>query len=223
MFKNLKSLFIEDADDSNKSPKNADPKKEEKVASTSPTTSSPSVSSSTPPAPGKFNEKFSNILLGAMDKNNIDGFDYLEYRQSLKSLTKMDMDEATRYKSAYAMAQTMGASPDHLIKTANHYLDVLKQEEVKFGDALKNQRTKQIGEKEQQLKDHAAMIKQKADQIQKLSKEIEEHQAKTKKIEAELTQSNTKVEVTKNDFVASYNIIVGQIMADVENMKKYLK
>ena len=31
-----------------------------------------------------------------MEKNNIEGFDYLEFRQSLQSLRKMDMDDPTR-------------------------------------------------------------------------------------------------------------------------------
>ena len=158
-----------------------------------------------------------------MEKHNIEGFDYLEYRQSLLSLRKMDMDTATRYKSAYAMAQTMGASPEYLIKTANHYLDVLQKEEAKFGEALKNQRSRQIGEKEQQLKQLEQTIRQKAEKIQQLSKEIEEHQKQIKAIEGDLSQAATKVESTKNDFIASYNAIVVQIKEDIENMKQFLK
>lgn len=223
MFKNLKSLFInEDEETSKKSPENTDSAKEIKtpVTSTRQTTSNSSVPSV---SPGKITDKFNNILLGAMEANNIDGFDYLEYRQSLQSLKKMDMDEATRYKSAYAMAQTMGASPDYLVKTANHYLDILKKEESKFGDALQNQRVRQVGEKEQQLKDLEKMIRDKAEQIQKLSKDIEQHQVQMQKIETEVAQSSAKVESTKNNFIASFNAIVVQIKADVENMQKYLK
>lgn len=224
MFKNLKSLFVtEEEEAAKKSSAKSEPTDDQKVTPSTTSTSSPSRPVSNTAASGKFDEKFSNILLGSMDKNNIDGFDYLEYRQSLQSLRKMNMDEATRYKSAYAMAQTMGASPDYLIKTANHYLDILKKEEVKFGDALKHQKSRQIGERQQQLKDLETMIRQKAEQIQKLSKEIEQHQVQIQKIETNLSESSAKVETTKNNFVASYNIIVGQIRADVENMKKYLK
>ena len=223
MFKNLKSLFIDE--DGEPTSKSSQKSKQTSPEKTNPNTANspvnPSISKQT--APGKITDKFNNILLGAMEKNNIEGFDYLEYRQSLLSLRKMNMDEATRYKSAYAMAQTMGASPEHLIKTAQHYINVLQQEEAKFGDALKNQRNRQIGEREQKLKDLQQQIQQKAAEIQKLSKEIEQHQAQIKKVETEVAASSAKVETTKNNFIASYDAIVGQISMDVENMQKYLK
>ena len=82
-----------------------------------------------------------------MEKANIEGFDYLEYKQSLKSLAKMPMDERTRFQSAYAMAQTMGASVGHLIKTAQHYIDILAAEEKKFETALANQKKLQCNYK----------------------------------------------------------------------------
>ena len=199
MFKNLKSLFIVENEGETPSSPSPSPR------TTGPTSkNTPRSTGSAPPAAGtttnrsagsgKVTEKFSQILFGAMEKNNIDGFDYLEYRQSLQSLKKMNMDESTRYKSAYAMAQTMGASPDYLVKTAQHYLDVLKKEEDKFETALKNQRSRQEGEKDQ-----------------------------LGKLEQDVSQASQKVESTKNDFIASYQAIVGQISQDVENMKQYLK
>jgi len=224
MFKNLKSLFIEEGEGAKQpSTQKSTPAEEETIDPPIPQNISTSETTIPSVSDGQVTDKFSNILLGAMDKNNIDGFDYLEYRQSLLSLKKMDMDEGTRYKSAYAMAQTMGASPDYLVKTANHYIDILKKEEAKFGDALKNQRSRQIGTKEQRLKDLDTMIRQKAEQIQKLSKDIEQHQVEMQNIETEVAQSSAKVESTKNDFIATFNAIVVQIKADVENMKKYLK
>ncbi len=223
MFKNLKSLFINEEEDANKSSSEDSAPVEELKTPVTSSTKGTSSTSVPPVSPGKITDKFNNILLGAMEANNIDGFDYLEYRQSLQSLKKMDMDEATQYKSAYAMAQTMGASPEYLIKTANHYMDILKKEEAKFGEALQNQRVRQVGEKEQQLKDLEQMIRDKAEQIQKMSKDIEQHQVQMQQIETEVAQSSAKVESTKNNFIASFNAIVVQIKADVENMQKYLK
>ena len=73
-----------------------------------------------------------DVLAEALQNNNIDGVDYFEFRQSLLSLSKISMDEKTRYQSAFAMAQAMGATPKQLIETAEHYLNVLKNEEHKF-------------------------------------------------------------------------------------------
>ena len=179
--------------------------------------------SSISPSSGKVNSKFLEVLLKAMDANDLDGFDYLEFKQSLKSLEKMPMDEPTRFKSAYAMAQTMGATPEHLIKTADHYIKVLLSEEEKFEQALVNQRSRQIGDKENQIKQFENLIKEKTKMIDQLKAEIKKHTAEQEKMKKDISKATIKVESTKNDFHASFNHLVSQIKKDVENMKNYLK
>ena len=224
MLKNLKSLFIIEDEEAKKPVKgkqtaSKQPKKEVSAAKT--TTSS--VSTPSTPSPGKVSSKFINILLKAMDNNNLDGFDYLEFKQSLKSLEKMPMDDATRYQSAFAMAQTLGATPQKLMDTAQHYLTVLANEEKKFEQALVAQRHKQIGSKESQIKKLEEVVASKAAKIKQLTQEIEEHQKKANSLKKEIGGAVVKVESTKNDFIASYEKLIGQITEDVENMKKYLK
>lgn len=224
MLKNLKSLFIIEDEEAKKSVKgkqtaSKQPKKEVSAAKT--TTSS--VPTPSTPSPGKVSSKFINILLKAMDNNNLDGFDYLEFKQSLKSLEKMPMDDATRYQSAFAMAQTLGATPQKLMDTAQHYLTVLANEEKKFEQALVAQRQKQIGSKESQIKKLEEVVASKAAKIKQLTQEIEEHQKKANSLKKEIGGAVVKVESTKNDFIASYEKLIGQITEDVENMKKYLK
>lgn len=223
MLKNLKSLFIIEEENPKKGTKGkaVPPKPAQKGE---PATT-PEKKDSTPqvPSSGKVSSKFVNILFKAMEENNLDGFDYLEFKQSLKSLEKMPMDEATRYQSAYAMAQTMGATPEKLLETAQHYLQVLGNEEKKFEEALAAQKQKQIGSKEQQIKKLEEVVNNKATQIKQLTKEIEAHQQKANALKKEIGGAVVKVESTKNDFIASYQALVDKIMVDVENMKKFLK
>lgn len=228
MFKKLKSLFIED--DGEGSEKEAaaakeEQKKEQVEATASPSQQSTTASTSGTPeiGEGKVTNKFVEILFGAVEKNNLDGYDYLEYKQSLKALSKMPMDEEMRYQSAFAAAKPLGATPQKLVESAGHYLNVLKQEESKFSQALVQQKSKQIGDRETRLKQLDSIIVQKQKQIEQLNKEIEEHQQHKEKMKNEISSSSIKVETTKNNFIASYNKIVGQIQSDINNMKKYLK
>ncbi len=221
MFKKLKGLFVEE-DETNQSRKknpSSSAKKEPVIASPeeNPAAYVPAATM------GKANDKFMDVLFAAMDKHNLDGFDYLEFKQALKSLSKLPMDEEMRFKSAFASAQTMGATPSQLVKAAHHYLSILKQEDAKFQQALKAQISKQVGNKEQQLKDTNAMIQNKQKQIEQLSKQIEQHKAKMEKMKTEISNSTTKVEATKNSFVASYNLVVQQIQGDIKKMETYLK
>jgi hypothetical protein len=172
---------------------------------------------------GKVQEKFMQVLFEAMGKSNLDGFDYFEFKQALHNLQNMPMDEATRYKSAFAMAQTMGTSADKLINTAIHYADVLKNEQSKFNSAVENQRKTQVGDKESAIQNLDAVIKQKAEQIKRLTDEIQQHQKDMAAMKDEIATSMIKVEQTQSDFMASYNLLAGQIQQDIANMKSYLK
>ncbi len=221
MLKNLKSIFI--VEDSEPKKPAAKAKEAPKGGAKKPESTSQPSATPTPARSGKITPKFTNILLGAMDKVNLDGFDYLEYKKSLQSLQKMNMDEATSYQSAYAMAQTMGATPDHLVKTAQHYLDALTKEEIKFESALANQQQTKIGGQREQQKKLLQSVKDKEAQIIKLQKEIEQHKKAAEKINNAIQNAVNNIETTKNDFVASYQNLTKQISTDMENMKKYLK
>lgn len=222
MLKNLKSLFIVEDENSAKPAAKASKNLANKKAAEVKPVTKPSIKPTTA-RDGKITPKFTNILLGAMEKADLDGFDYLEFKKSLQSLQKMNMDEATSYQSAYAMAQTMGATPDHLVKTAKHYLNSLTKEEKKFEAALANQQKNKIGSQRQEQKQLVQSIKEKEAQILKLQKEIEQHKSAAGKLDNSIQNAVNNIENTKNDFIASYHHLTNQISVDIENMQKYLK
>ena len=204
-----------------------DPNAPEEPAS-SPRSASPPVQAPPPPAaavatPGSVTDKFSEILLGALEKSNQPGFDYFEFRQALRNLAKMPMDEQTRFQSAYAMAQAMGATSVALVESANGYLQVLSVEQERFNEAHQQQRVKLIGNREEEVKNIEAIMQQKAEQIKQLTQQIEEHRQRAEQIRKELQDSTVKIENTKADFEATFQSVVGQMKGDVEKMQQYLK
>lgn len=226
MLKQLKSLFIVEDETSDAKKKTAPAARKAPArnpAQPRPITVTPTVSQSAEGRAGKVTDKFMNVLLGAMERANLEGFDYLEFKKSLRSLAKMPMDDKTRFQSAFAMAQSMGVTPQHLLNSANHYIQALHQEEQKFEQALAKQRQQQIGDRERQIQQLDQLVKSKAEQIKKLTEEIEKHQREAEKMRADIQQKTSKIETTKNDFIATYNQLVGQIGDDVVKMKEYLK
>lgn len=210
VLKSLKSLFV--IEEEPKEPEQVPTPAQEKVT----------VAESKTGEPGRVNQAFMDILFKAMQDNNMEGFDYLEYKKSLQSLQEMQMDEPTRYRSAFAMAKTMGAKPEKLIETAEHYLQVLRREEEKFARAVARQEDVAIDAKNREIADLQTSIQGKEQQIQQLQAEIAQEKEQIKTLQTEITDAQTKVETTKNNFIASYNSLAGQIAADVERMKKYL-
>lgn len=231
MFGKLKSIFIlEDENDSKKAAAKGQEKQVEEAKAkndSAPTVSAHDITidveNTKAPASGKPDPKFVDILLKAVEKDNLDGFDYLEYKSSLQSLAGMDMDEETKYKSALAMAKTMGASPDKLISTAKHYLATLSTEKNKFQEALKGQKAKQVTGKEQSIKKMTETIAKKKQRILDLQKEIEADSKKMETMKSGINQAVAKVQKTSDNFHYAYNVVTGQIHDDVEKMSKYLK
>ncbi len=172
---------------------------------------------------GEVDEKMVNILMTAIEKNNLEGFDYLEYKQALQSLTQMGMDESTKYKSAFAMATTMGATKQSLLKATDHYLKVLDVEKEKFNEALKNQRSRQIQDRQQQKDRLLASIDNKKKEMERLQKEIDAEIKKLEDIETQISHSEERVASTKSRFYTAFHIINDQIKEDRNKMDNYLQ
>ena len=226
MFDKLKKLFVIEDENAKKNAAVADVEvPETKASEPKIEVDMPKIKTSadyTTPS-GKADQKFIDILLNAIEKNNLEGFDYLEYKSSLQGLDNMDMDEATRYKSAFVMAKTMGVTPEKLLNSAKHYIGILNKEESKFIDALKNQRQKQVVGKEKELNRLQKEVEAKKAKIEQLKKEITLNEKSFQSIKDGINQSAAKVEKTNDRFMHAYKEILGQIMADVGNMQKYLK
>jgi predicted RNase H-like nuclease (RuvC/YqgF family) len=163
------------------------------------------------------------VLFSAIEKNNQEGFDYLEFRNSLQSLKEMNLDEATRIKSAMAMAKSMGASLATIVTSGQQYLQVLKTEQGKFDEAMKNQRAQQIGNKEQEMQELANAVKAKEEEIKKLQQGIEQTKQKYVELSQQIKDATRHIESTKNDFVATYESLVGQIQGDLNKIQEYMK
>ncbi len=220
-FSKIKSVFVVEDENAAKN-QTANQPAESKPSSTNSTPAA--VSAPRPVASGgAINEKFADILFTAIEKNNQEGFDYFEYKQSLKNLAKMSMDEATRYQSAFAMAQTMGVTTAKLLDSAKFYLQILVGEQAKFNEAHIQQRARLIGNREDEIKNLEATIQQKTEQIQQLTRQIEEHRQGSEKIRAEIQDSTIKIESTKTDFEVTFQAVAGQIQDDVQKMQNYLK
>ncbi len=171
---------------------------------------------------GEVNEKFLNILLEAMEKHDLEGFDYMEFKRFLKSLNKVELDEATRYRSAFAAGQTMGATKEKLINSAKQYVDILKQEQSRFEQAAQNQRSKVVDERKTEIESMQKEISDKQQQIASLTQEIEKTKQDISKAKDEVTSAQEKIQQTQNEFQVTYQHVTGDLEADIRKMDQYL-
>lgn len=193
-----------------------------KPASTEPVATSPAARQNTTARRGEISERFTNVLLDAMEAANQPGFDYLEFKKALENLKAMNLDDSTRFKSAYAMAQSMNVTPAQLVQSARHYLSVLSEEDRKFKLALQGQEQLQIQgrkEKAKQLEQEMTHIEA---EIAKLKARMQAIQQQQDQLANELDEAATKIATTQADFQLTYQTIAQQIQHDVQQMEAFL-
>lgn len=213
--KNLRSLFIDDEPTANPD-----------------SNSTPSVIESSdvpdgPPKPppeltGEVDKRSYEKLIKAIENSNLDGFDYLEFKNSLKALDSAPLDEITKFKTAYAMATGFGVTKEKLLSSAKYYGNVLAKEKDQFRLQLKAHVEKEILSREAEKQKLAKIIQQKAEQIKKLQDSIQQHQTSLNKIQSGIDGISSKIEKTKLDFLTTYDYVLNQLKEDIKAINEYI-
>jgi len=167
-------------------------------------------------------KRSATMIYNALKKSNIDGFDYLEYRASLDGLEALNMDESTRYQSAFVTASTMGLTRAKLLKTAKFYRNVVVKEKNQFDKALEQQKTKGIAKLESDIKKLKEAISTKEEQIKKLQADIEKHEGKATEIQEKIDTTDERIQSTQEGFERAYDKILAHIDADISNIETYV-
>ncbi len=174
------------------------------------------------PVIGNVDSVILDTLFKSLSDNNLQGFDYFEYKQSLKTLRSM-LDEQTAFKSAFATAATMGITKEKLLETANFYVKVLEKEKEKFDEAARSQGGAAVEQKKKEIELTTKSISDKSEQIRKLTDEISAAQTKINELNAFVLQAETKIAETSKNFIASYSSISTEISTDIEKIKQYIQ
>jgi len=215
MLKNLKSLFVTT--------------EEEKSTTNSKATKSPENKPSDIPqsentvSSRPVDNNILDRLLQAIENNNQSGFDYLEYRRSLKSLAALPMDETVKFQSAYATASTMGVTLEKLLASIEFYKKVLHNEEDTFKKASKEQYVVGVENKIKEKEKINSVIKEKSLKIQKLTEEIRVHQTEMEQMGKQIETGDAKIRETTANFDQALQVLISQMEQDALKLKQYIK
>jgi hypothetical protein len=233
-WKNLKSLFVVD-EKGNK--KTAEPKQKEAAKKKkTPTKGNTIVRAgevkeetvihsapvqSTTVEKGEVKQAFVEHLLKAIEANNIDGIDYLEFKNTLQSFAKMPMDENLRFQSALTAVKTMGATDQKIFDSAQFYLGILAKEEASFSKAVARGKSQKVDGELQRIEQLKSQREEKMQLIEKMKSDIEQISKEINGSSEKVMADQVKIDTKKNHFYASYEFVVNQIKNDINNLKKY--
>lgn len=169
-----------------------------------------------------LDERSMDSLLQSLEKENLPGFDYLEFKQALSRLQEMGMEESVAYKSAFATASTMGLTKEKLLKTAAHYKQVLAREKSSFDNALKKQMKDRVDGKLREVE----MLKKRVEEYRKKIKQLEQQIEKSEKTiaqaDGEVQAAKDSIVGVKERFETTLQAILNQIDKDVDDITNYL-
>ncbi len=169
-----------------------------------------------------LDEKSIDFLTRALEKNNLPGFDYIEFKQSLGALREMDIEEPTAMRSAYATASTVGLTKEKLLKTAEHYKQVLSNEKKQFDAALEKQIQQKVKSKEQEIEKLKKQVEEYKAKIEELQEKIDRGQSTIDHADEHINEAKNKILSTKENFEHTWQSIRNEIDKDIENIEKYL-
>ncbi|MBK7220970.1 MAG: hypothetical protein IPH94_06420 [Saprospiraceae bacterium] len=169
-----------------------------------------------------LNEKMVNIILQAIRDKHESGLDYLRFKQSVKNLMAMQMDETTAVKSAYATASTMGLDRESLFNSITSYLGIVDVERDKFIDTLKKQIDSQVEEPKQQIVKTEQLIASNHQKISQLQAEIAAFEQQIAALTQELDSAEEKIEKTRKEFLAVYENFTESLKEDKQHFEGLL-
>ena len=173
---------------------------------------------------GSKNNQFNKLLLEALENSNLEGFDYLEFRKAVASVSKLQaMDESTQYKTAFAAAQAMNVSPKKLLDSAKHYISVLETEKNQFEKSATGFLNNQTAELENRIAQTQNDLAVKTKQIEKLKAEIASAKTNLDNYQSQVKSARAKVDQSTVEFGQSFRQLVHEIESDIQKIKKYLK
>jgi chromosome segregation ATPase len=161
-------------------------------------------------------------LSQAIEKNNLPGFDYLEFKKAVTALAGSGQDTAMAFKSAFTTAATLGITKEKLLETAGYYKNMLQTQQEPFEDALQYQTDTKVTQPQSEvdrLRDQVA--RNKAD-IQRLEDEIAGFLTKIEQVEASIKTETDKISQAQKGFDSTLASMVQAIDKDIEAIHQYL-
>ena len=156
----------------------------------------------------------------AIEKNNLPGFDYFEFKRAVVNLIEMKLDEATAQKSAFTTAATLGLTKEKLIETAGYYRTVIEKEKEHFSKALENQHLTKVASRQEESKRLRDQIERHKSEIERLQDDMAGYLQQIEQSDSMIGVEAEKIEKAKAAFERTHTSLLLQVDKDIENMHK---
>lgn len=218
LLKGIGSLFFEDETANAPAPQPVDEQPTaEQSAAPAPTPAPPSD-----PVGGVFDQETFDKLMQAIIDNDMEGYDYLEFKEGIKAMQAVPLQEEDKFKAVYAAAQSMKVTTDVLVSSVDHYLKVLEAEREKFDELIQHQTDAEIVTRQAKKEENEKSIETMTEEIKSLTEKINATQEENIQLTIDISGQNGKISNASSSFGVTYDAVVNQITKDKDKIVKYL-
>ena len=159
--------------------------------------------------------EISEMLEKSLQDGKLSNFDYLKFVSMVDKMKGKVSSEEARFQTAFSAAEELGVTKASLLKSGDHYLDVLTEDEQDFNENCSDFEKKEIKSRETKLATSAA-------NIEALTKELAQAQEEHETLESELQDQKAKLESRKESFQTTLESFRSTIKDNVEKINQYL-
>lgn len=169
----------------------------------------------------KFVEHFVDLL----EKANLPGPDYFEFKQALQSMDSLGLGEEKQFQAAWASFKAMGSVKDNsILKTsADQYLAILNKDRESFLKDVEKAIKERVGSLTDEVKKLEDNNLAYAQEIANLQKKIDDNKNRLGQISGEVSEQSAKLNANRDSFEITYHSFVEQINSDLNKINQYLK
>jgi cell division protein FtsB len=221
--KKILSFFIKE---------NTEPTRATPVAAAPATQPKPEPSQPTPPATvqnaagtAEVDRKFVQHFVDLLEKGNLPGPDYFEYKQALRSMEGLGLGEEKQFQAAWASFKAMGGVTNSTIlkSSADQYLSILGKDRESFLKDVERATKERVGALHDELKNLEDNNKTYVQEIANLQKKIDDNKVRSGQISGEIAGQSAKINANRDSFEITYQSFVEQINSDLSKINQYLK
>ena len=171
---------------------------------------------------GVIDDKFIKHFETLLSEANVPGPDYYEFKQAINNMAALSLDEATKYKVAFATLSTQGLTKDKIASTLNSYIQLITADKATFDANVAEKIANDISSRDANIKINEDLSKQYADQIDELSKKINENNIIINTLRTEQSEIQNKINNSISNYTASQNKFLNDLTNDVQKISTYL-
>jgi len=174
---------------------------------------------------GEISTEVYDKLSEAIERENLEGNDFLEFMQALQNLSSLNVDENNKFNMVFTTLSTSagGMTKEYLVNSIAHYIKVLENEKNIFTGEMQKATTQMVDEALTEAERLNELAAHKAELIQSLQAEIEGINENVRDLNQNAEESKFKIAKKEADFNATLAQLKEQLATYETKINNYIK